>query len=171
MGFLTMNEWSPYIVGVFIGLLNTLAFYLSDNYIGCSGAFSKASLMIIKFVMGKNTDKKSFYSDTSFSVDWGLMLVFGVFIGAFIAAWLSGSFEFVWVPALWAEKFGNNPFTRWVFALAGGFFIGLGARWAGGCTSGHGISGTIQLAVSSWMAVASFFLSGAICAVLIYKFL
>jgi len=169
MEFLSLKEWSPYIAGIAIGGLNTLAFYISDSYLGCSGAFSKASAMIVKCAMGKKADNNPFYKNISFSIDWGLMLIFGVLVGAFISARLSGVFEIVWVPVLWAQKFGDNPFIRWCFAVLGGVFIGLGARWAGGCTSGHGISGTIQLTVSSWLAVMSFFLSGAICAVFIYK--
>jgi hypothetical protein len=47
--------------------------------------------------------------------------------------------------------------------------LGLGARWAGGCTSGHGISGTLQLAVSSWVAAGCFFAGGILTAKLIFK--
>jgi hypothetical protein len=47
--------------------------------------------------------------------------------------------------------------------------MGVGARWAGGCTSGHGISGTLQLAVSSWVAVVCFFIGGVGTAMLIFK--
>jgi uncharacterized protein len=46
----------------------------------------------------------------------------------------------------------------------------IGARWAGGCTSGHGITGTLQFAVSSWMAVIAFFVGGIIAAYIIYGF-
>ena len=45
------------------------------------------------------------------------------------------------------------------------------ARWAGGCTSGHGISGTLQLAVSSWIAAGCFFIGGIATAMLIFKVL
>jgi uncharacterized protein len=55
-------------------------------------------------------------------------------------------------------------------ALAGGILLGLGARWAGGCTSGHGISGTLQLSVASWVAAACFFAGGILVAGLIYGF-
>ena len=44
-----------------------------------------------------------------------------------------------------------------------------GARLAGGCTSGHGISGTLQLAVSSWIAVICFFVGGIVTALLLYR--
>ena len=54
-------------------------------------------------------------------------------------------------------------------ALVGGIIMGFGARWAGGCTSGHGISGTLQLVVSSWLAAICFFVSGIVTAMVIYK--
>jgi uncharacterized membrane protein YedE/YeeE len=53
-------------------------------------------------------------------------------------------------------------------ALAGGIILGFGSRFAGGCTSGHGISGTLQLAVSSWVSAIFFFVGGIITAHIIY---
>jgi uncharacterized membrane protein YedE/YeeE len=55
-----------------------------------------------------------------------------------------------------------------VTAFCGGIILGFGARWAGGCTSGHGISGTLQLAVSGWLAVVAFFASGGLVAYITY---
>jgi uncharacterized membrane protein YedE/YeeE len=54
-----------------------------------------------------------------------------------------------------------------VVALVGGVFLGIGSRWADGCTSGHGISGTLQMVVSSWIAVICFFIGGVVTALLI----
>jgi hypothetical protein len=47
--------------------------------------------------------------------------------------------------------------------------MGIGARWAGGCTSGHGISGTLQLNVGSWLAAMCFFIGGIATAMIIFK--
>ena len=47
--------------------------------------------------------------------------------------------------------------------------MAFGARLAGGCTSGHGISGTLQLNVASWIAVICFFIGGAIVANLMFR--
>ncbi|NLG27672.1 MAG: YeeE/YedE family protein, partial [Chloroflexi bacterium] len=55
-----------------------------------------------------------------------------------------------------------------VVALVGGVFLGLGARWADGCTSGHGISGTLQLAVSSWISAICFFIGGIVTAYILF---
>jgi len=57
---------------------------------------------------------------------------------------------------------------RTAVALLGGTIMAFGARWSRGCTSGHGISGTLQLVVSSWVAASCFFIGGIITAFLIY---
>jgi hypothetical protein len=46
--------------------------------------------------------------------------------------------------------------------------MALGARVAGGCTSGHGISGALQLSVGSWIALIGFFVGGVITAMLLF---
>lgn len=73
-----------------------------------------------------------------------------------------------WVPDLWEGKFGYSPVIRWAASFSGGVLLGIGARWADGCTSGHGISGTLQLIVSSWIAVLCFFIGGVVIAHMIY---
>ncbi len=170
MELFTMKQWSPYVVGVGIGLLNCLAFILSDRYIGCSKVFSDASAWAEMAYRGKAVLDKAYFKKFVPRPDWFLMLVIGLVCGAFGAAWLSGDLHFVWVPAVWQAQFGAVTGLRLVAAFAGGICIGLGARWAGGCTSGHGISGTIQLVVSSWLAVACFFAGGIITARLLYVF-
>ena len=58
---------------------------------------------------------------------------------------------------------------RYVTVFFAGLLVLFGARLAGGCTSGHGISGTLQLAVSSWLAAVSFFVGGIAAAMLIFR--
>jgi hypothetical protein len=96
------------------------------------------------------------------------MLVVGIIIGAFISSMLSGTFHLNIVPDMFAKTFGDNPIIRLIVALVGGVFMGLGARWAWGCTSGHGISGLAQLSVASLAAVASFFVGGIATAMLLF---
>ena len=95
-------------------------------------------------------------------------VVAGIIVGAIVSASLADAAQVSWVPALWAATFGDNPLWRQLGALIGGICIGLGARWAGGCTSGHGISGTLQLVLSSWLATACFFIGGIAVAFLLY---
>ena len=169
MEWLKMAQWSPYAVGIGIGVLSWLAFLLSDKPIGCSTAFSRTSGMVERLFRGNRVTEKPYYKKFTPTVDWQWMLVIGILVGAFISAQLSGEFRATWIPQMWASSFGNGIGMRWIVALIGGVLIGLGARWAGGCTSGHGISGTLQLAVSSWLAVMGFFLGGIVTAMAIYR--
>jgi uncharacterized membrane protein YedE/YeeE len=68
------------------------------------------------------------------------------------------------------ERFGPSVMKRFVAAFLGGVVIMYGARLAGGCTSGHGISGGLQLALSSWLFLAVMFSTGlGVTAVLFRK--
>ena len=91
-------------------------------------------------------------------------------VGGFLAAWQGGELTGRWVPPFWAEHFGENSGVgRAVVAFLGGTLMAFGARLAGGCTSGHGISGTLQLGVSSWISLICFFVGGAAVANLFYR--
>jgi uncharacterized membrane protein YedE/YeeE len=164
-----MEQWSPYVVGIGIGVLSWIAFLLSDKPIGCSTAFSRTSGIIERIFRGNSVSEKAYYKKFPPMIDWEWMLVLGIFIGSFLSSTLSGQFQFMWVPAKWNEAFGNTPVLRFLIALAGGIVMGIGARWAGGCTSGHGISGTLQLAASSWLAAICFFIGGIITAGLMFS--
>jgi uncharacterized membrane protein YedE/YeeE len=168
LSFLTMTEWSPYTVGIGIGLLSCVAFVLSDKPIGCSTAFTRSGGMIEQMIRGQKVRDMAYYRQFVPKIDWEWMLVLGIVVGAFSSAWLSGEFRLEWVPSLWAATFGSDHLPRLVTAFWGGVIMGFGARWAGGCTSGHGISGTLQLAISSWLAVTAFFISGVLAAFIIY---
>ncbi|MCK9357333.1 MAG: YeeE/YedE family protein, partial [Dehalococcoidia bacterium] len=95
----------------------------------------------------------------------------GIVVGAFLSSMASGQAHVVWVPEPWVTAFGSAPGPRLAVAFIGGAVLGLGARWAGGCTSGHGISGTMQLAVSSWVAAICFFVGGIAVATFLYAVL
>ncbi len=169
MDLWTMPRWSPYIVGAGIGVLSWLAFLLSNKPIGCSTAFARTSGMIERVFRGRGVEEKEYYRKFPIEIDWEWMLVVGVILGAFLSALVSGSLRIEWVPGRFETAFGHAPLARWLVALAGGFLMGLGSRWAGGCTSGHGISGTLQMAVSSWIAAISFFVGGIAVAMLIFR--
>jgi uncharacterized membrane protein YedE/YeeE len=169
MEWLSMERWPPYAAGIGIGVLSWITFLLSDKPIGCSTAFSRTSGMIEKFFRGDRVLDKAYYRKFVPGIDWEWMLVLGIFFGAFISSALSGQFHILWVPEKWKEAFGGSFSFRWLTSMAGGILLGFGARWAGGCTSGHGISGTLQLAVSSWIATTCFFLGGIATAKVIFN--
>ena len=169
MRFLIETRWSPYVVGIGIGILSWLSFLISRKPLACSTTFAKASGMIKRLFLGKKVDREPYYQQIKLVVDWQWMLVVGIVIGSLISALLSGDFQWQWVPSIWADAFGSDPVLRIIAALVGGICLGFGARWADGCTSGHGISGTLQLAVSSWISVICFFIGGILIAQLIFN--
>jgi len=169
MEFLTEIRWSPYAVGIGIGILSWFSFLISRKPIACSTTFARASGMIEKLFFGKKVDLKPYYQKEKLVVDWQWMLVVGIVIGSLISALLSGDFHWRWVPSIWANAFGSDPVLRVIVALVGGICLGFGARWSDGCTSGHGISGTLQLAVSSWISAICFFIGGILMAQFIFK--
>ncbi|MFC2163169.1 YeeE/YedE thiosulfate transporter family protein [Candidatus Altiarchaeota archaeon] len=168
MDLLFQESWSPYAVGACIGILGCLTLLLSKKTIGCSTAFSKTSGMLEKILWGVKVNGNPYYQKVIPRIDWEWMLVVGIVIGAFISAKLSGQFSVTSIPEVWSSIFGESTATRWIIAFMGGIIMGFGARWAGGCTSGHGISGTMQLAVSSWLSSIFFFIGGIISATIIF---
>lgn len=171
MEWFEMERWSPYIVGIGIGLLSWITFLISDQALACSTAFTRTAGMIERLFRGKKVNEKPYYQKFAPEIDWGWMLVLGIVIGSFLSAKISGSFQLRWIPGLWENAFGTLPLPRVIVAFIGGILMGVGSRWAGGCTSGHGISGTLQLAVSSWIAAICFFIGGILTAMLIFKML
>jgi len=171
MEWLAMQRWSPYAVGIGIGVLSWLAFLLSNKPIGCSTAFARTSGMVEKLFRGSKVNEKPYYQQFVPAIDWEWMLVIGIILGAFLSSIFSGRFSLDWIPSMWQAEAGGHVLTRWAVALLGGIIMGFGARWAGGCSSGHGISGTLQLAVSSWLAAVCFFIGGIVTAMFIYNVL
>jgi len=161
-------NYGLHIVGVGIGILVWLGFLLSNKAIGCSTAYARTFGMLEKAVRGKKVEEKPYYKKFVPEIDWEWMLVLGIVVGAFLSSIISGSFRVEMVPLVWEEMIGSSYIIRFLGALIGGILLGFGARMAGGCTSGHGISGTIQLALSSWLAFIFFFIGGILTAFLLY---
>lgn len=161
--------WSPYLVGALIGVLTWLTFLFSDKPLGASTAYARVAGMLGKLVAPRHTASLKYFQDNKPKVDWEVMLVAGAVIGALIAAWTGGEAMTRWVPPMWAERFGDAVWPRLIVALIGGGLMAVGARLAGGCTSGHGISGALQLSVGSWIALLCFFIGGVITAMLMFN--
>lgn len=169
MDWLTQGTWSPYVVGIGIGILSWLTWLVSSKPIGCSTAFARTAGMLEELFRGKQAVDRPYYQEFTPQVDWQWTLVLGIVLGALAAALLSGDFTWQWIPDRWAAAFGTSIVIRVIVALFGGILLGFGARWAGGCTSGHGISGTMQLALSSWISAVCFFVGGILMAAILFK--
>ncbi|MDD1704963.1 MAG: YeeE/YedE family protein [Methanoregula sp.] len=167
--FFAMRTWSPYSAGAGIGILSCFAFLLSDRPIGCSTAFVKARGMLGKVFDAERVKRSAYYREIIPNIDWQFMIIPGVSIGAFISVMLSGQFHLLFVPTVWGDAFGYNPAVRVAVALTGGILLGVGSRWAGGCTSGHGINGSIQLSLASMITAACFFAGGIAGAMLLFR--
>lgn len=153
--------WSPYLVGALLGVLSWLTFYFSDKPIGASSFYATVAGMLGKVFAPKHTAQLTYYKSNPPVVDWEFAFVLATVGGAFLAAWSGGELTGEWLPPMWEARFGAGSLgLRAAVATLGGALMAFGARLAGGCTSGHGISGTLQLSVGSWIAVICFFVGG-----------
>jgi uncharacterized membrane protein YedE/YeeE len=73
------------------------------------------------------------------------------------------------MPQIWRDRFGGSSAKRFAAAFAGGFIIVFGARLAGGCTSGHMMSGLMQTSISGYMFTLGAFGAGIPIAMMLYK--
>jgi uncharacterized membrane protein YedE/YeeE len=103
------------------------------------------------------------------ALTYEFMFVLGIPLGAFIAASATGRLRYRMVPVEWEARFGSLPGRRLVWSFIGGFILLFGARFGGGCTSGHMISGVSQLAISSLIFSTALFLSAIVTARLLYR--
>ena len=129
-----------YVAGPGIGLLLVAMYALGNEHLGISSTYLRtAQAVVLRRVPAEA---------------WKVRYFIGLFLGALLAAFLSGG------PTL---RSGYEPLLAVVpLALApivlffGGLLMGYGARWAGGCTSGHGISGSAALSPGSIVATITF---------------
>lgn len=163
MNVLRLKSWSPYVVGVGIGVLSWFAFATANKPIGITTAFEYSAALTEQaaapqlaqpYLEAKAKDGKAP------KIDWEWMLVLGVFAGAWLSAKLGHDRTERSVPPLWEWRFGPSATKRLAGAFFGGALMMFGARLAQGCTSGHGISGALQLALSSWIFVVLLFVAG-----------
>jgi len=169
--YLKQSKWSPYIVGTLIGILSWITFYFMNEQIGTTDSIQKISGIIIG-LFHKKTVLNSKYFISYFEkavVTWQLVFVVCIFLGSFIAAKLSNEKRVEYIPEIWKKNFGDKKSIRYLGAFIGGLLLVFGARFADGCTSGHAISGGLQLAVSSWIFVIFVFIFGIATSLIIYK--
>lgn len=168
MEVLMLERWSPYVLGVLIGLLNVGSLLISKKVLGASTSYMKFGGIIYKTLNKEKVERNTYYKKTELELDRGIMLVFGIILGAYLSALLSGSINIAAVPNMWASEVSGSIPLRFVVSVVGGLLLGIGSRWAEGCTSGHSISGTSLLSVISWVASIAFFVGGMAVAFLIY---
>ncbi len=169
------DGWSPYLGGFLTGLLLIASVVVTQHllgkpkYLGTSTAYVRVAGLVEK-ALSSGAAKLNYYHKYPPRIDWKVTLVFlGVPLGALWAAHRNREFQLRWVPKRWEESFGPGRIGRLLAAFLGGFLIIYGARLAGGCPSGHGLSGMSQLSLSAFVTVAGFFLGGIPLAMILYR--
>jgi len=170
--------WPWYISGFLIGLI-----MLCLNYFGKVFGMS-SNLRTLCTIAGADKFADFFKFDWKSQI-WSLMVVLGAMLGGFVAVhFMYDSSNVTLNPDTVVQLatlnidapngkiapdalFGNQVFQcpKLIFVLLiGGILIGFGSRYAGGCTSGHAISGLSNLQLPSLKAVIGFFVGGLIMA-------
>jgi uncharacterized membrane protein YedE/YeeE len=171
------QPWPWYIGGVLIGLSVPALLIVGNKLLGVSSALRHvcaacfpANIDFLKYDWRKQT--------------WSLLFAAGIIIGGFIGGRLMANPELETISPQTIEALGREGirfnkgflpeqifswehlFTLHGFLVivVGGFLIGFGTRYAGGCTSGHGITGLSSLQWPSLIAVCSFFAAGIVSA-------
>lgn len=166
------QPWAWYVAGPLLAIVSVLLLFFGKSF-GIS-----ATLRTTCAVMGAGKKTRFFQYDWK-KDRWNLLFVIGAITGGIIANRFFMHPETIIAPQTIQDlqAIGLTDFSglipielfSWqtVFSLkglvvliVGGFLIGFGARYAGGCTSGHAISGLSNLQVPSLIAVIGFFIGG-----------
>lgn len=168
-GVLTRSRWNPYLVGTGIGVLSWVVFGVVNSPLGVTTALSQWSAAVAKPVVGtEGLLANPYWAKHLPAWDYGTLFLVGLFLGTLVGAWLSRDLRVEVVPRVWRERFGGSAVKRLSVAFLGGILVMYGARLAGGCTSGNGLSGSLQLAVSGWTFFLTMFASGLLTAWLVF---
>jgi uncharacterized membrane protein YedE/YeeE len=159
-----MNLKKTFLVGAIIGLLNVVVtnIYVADRPIGASTSYPYLAGLIF------DLQNSTYFKEIEKAGSWELFFLIGAFIGALIGGKVFKHFRVQSVPDLWQELKGPSKIKRSLWAFFGGFVLILGARLADGCTSGHILSGGMELAASSLVFALCVFISLLVTARLFY---
>lgn len=163
------GHWSPYLAGALVGVVAVLSVTLTGKYLGTSTTFVRTAGAAIGTVAPAHVATNAYYEKVSLRFDWQAAAVLGILIGALLASRTGRTFKAEAVPPMWAERFGPSRGKRALVAFAGGVLALFGARLAGGCPSGHGLSGLMTLSVSGLLAMVGFLGGGLLTANLVYR--
>ncbi len=130
-----------YVVGPLMGLIVAGLYMVTNNHLGISGAY----VQVVDFARGRPIET------------WRIWFLVGTAAGAGLVSVLAGYPQ----TGLSYGALGANLSLPQLAAtlFGGGILIGFGARWAGACTSGHGLTGCATRSPGSMVAVATFMVS------------
>lgn len=144
-----MKSWSWWQGGIALGVLSALSMVLLKP-MGTSTVYPSSIAIALKPFFPDFVANNAYFKTIPLSVGWEHLLVLGIPVGAYIAYRLTRSTG-ASVPA--------NKVSP-ALAFLGGFLVLFGARMAGGCTTGHILSGMTQLSVSGFLFAAAVFAGG-----------
>ncbi|KAI9338178.1 hypothetical protein BDR26DRAFT_863134 [Obelidium mucronatum] len=155
----TVPGWSPFSASLAIGLAQIASVVLVHNVIGASSVFPYVGYLLVKTVDRNWEVNAPFYKEF---VGLGSTVRFsvGVIVGGLVSAVTSGLTYGAGIggrPVVDVLVYSPGVVARLVF---GGVFLVYGSRIAGGCPSGHGLSGMAQLSIASGVSVAAMFAGG-----------
>lgn len=143
--------WNPYFAGIGLGMVLLASFVIMGRGLGASGAFSSAIAYGVQTVAPSHAQSNAFYSEylgdgtKNPLMDWLVFEVIGVFAGGYISGALAGRLK---VTTEHGPHFTDK--RRLLFAFIGGAIMGIGAKFARGCTSGQALTGGALLNAGSW---------------------
>lgn len=171
------REWGWLKGGIALGLLSAFAF-ISYKPLGVSTSYPRTVALLLDPIVPEFVAENAYFQRVPPIVDWQLMLVLGIIVGGFIASRVvrridargcSISPSDAVTSSTTATSSGDQSGDavrsttgrrrQWM-AFIGGFLLLFGARLAGGCTSGHVITGMTQLATASFLFAAAVFAVG-----------
>jgi len=144
-----MQPWPWWLSGILIGLTVPLLYILAGKAFGISTSLQQAGAMCApnsKLEYLSKHDRKANL--------WTIVFAIGIAIGALVATRFLSNEPAAFLPESFKSLKGG------VKLLVGGFLIGFGTRYAGGCTSGHSITGISNLNWPSLVATIFFFVGG-----------
>ena len=151
--------------GIALAILNGIVFLgsLTNRPIGASTSYPYAG----DFVCGVTAN--SYFDKVQTAGNWELWFLAGAFLAGLILSLIRGDFKFTLTHENWIKYKGTAKSPRIIWSLLGGFILIFGARMAGGCTSGHILSGGMQLAASSLVFAVFVFAGLLITGKLFYR--
>ncbi len=115
-------------------------------------------------------EKYSYLKDIDKPGAWEGVMLLGALFGGFITSvFITKSFRISLIPTAWKQYKNNSVASRLIWSFVAGFFLIIGARLAGGCTSGHFLSGMSQGAISSIIFGATVLIALIVTGKLFYK--
>jgi uncharacterized membrane protein YedE/YeeE len=143
-----MNRLPWWVGGILMSalLLMTFSIFGADRPIGASTYVPYAAGLIFDL----DPNEYSYLKKIENSGAWEGIMLLGVLVGGFITSlFLTKTFRFSLIPTGWKKYKNNSVASRLLWSFFAGFIMIIGARLAGGCTSGHFLSGMSQIAISS----------------------